>query len=659
MKKHFLFALMILFLFFPYGARATEMSTSIPSNSQYTPIRNYGFQINCDDIPNIFDVILEWNGLNNYTSSNISGNFYYNLTNLAGGAYSYRWIVNNTSDVLTFTNTYSILKNSSANITLTLNGTEGDKNYKRYTKANFIAMLNVPNKIISLDSSYPNWVTRTNNSLINNITNLTETGYFTITASWNGDENYLPSSVTYHFDSGPPRLSNIETIPNSHFGYIPNSEYKFQVNCEDTTLTEVWFESNYSGTMTNYYINSDPPVQNSSGLFWIIFKDFGVKDFYYKWHAKDSLEESSTNLTEYEISKMQPLVMQILPSGNIKEGTYITATCYSINPLQLNISDFKFYKNSELIKNITPTTRMDSFLLNVGSHNFTCNANSTENYTNQTITRIINVSSSFQPNQSLGEFKINSINFPSIKIGETGVASFNLVNEMSKNIFNITVNITGIPSSWFAISKPSYIYNGKTKEVKINLTIPSDAEAKTYNIHINVKGNTSDNKAILVIEDTTMSVTKTSQAQNQPPTYITGYNNRTIEEGMFLLEWEDDNGLSGYIFSSNITGEWINDSWIQLNGNSGLINVTKVINSSSSSIAWKIYANDTGSEWSMSDEYIFEASIKTTKTDYSMILIIIISAAVIIIVFTVILILKKGKKVEYVYSKEDAHERSA
>jgi len=312
-----------------------------------------------------------------------------------------------------------------------------------------------------------------------------------------------------------------------------------------------------------------------------------------------------------------------------------------------------------MIKNITPTTRMDSFILNVGSHNFTCNANSTENYTNQTITRIINVSSSIKSNQSLGEFKINNVNFPSIKIGENGVASFNLVNKMSKNIFNITVNITGIPSSWFAISKPSYIYGGETKEVKINLTIPSDAEAKTYSIYINVKGNTSDNKAISVIEDTTMTVTRTSQAQNQPPTYITGYNNRTVEEGMFLLEWEDDNGLSGYIFSSNLTGEWINDSWIPLNGNSGLINVTKVINSSSSSIAWKIYANDTGSEWSMSDEYILEASIKTTKTDYSMILIIIISAAVIIIVFTVILILKKGKKVEYVYSKEDAHEKSA
>lgn len=665
MKKYLLLSLIFSFLFFSYTVEAAEMGTSFPTNSQYVPGRNYGFQINCNDIPSISSVTFEWNENNytQYTSPSVqnSGNIYWiNLSDLTVGSYSYRWIVENTSDTLTFSNRYDILKNSSVPIVLTLNGTTGNRSYRLYNIAGFAVTLNIPNKIVKLESTYPDWITQTNTSIIYSSINLTSIGLFTLTASWDGDQNYTPSSKTYYFDSGPPQISGVTTIPNSPTGYIPGIEYKFQVNVNDATLTDVWFESNYAGTMNTYNSNSDPPVQNSSGIFWIFLENLDVRNFSYKWHAKDNLnDESSTDFIDYEILKMSPLVLDVLPSVNIREGTQVTATCYSINPEEINVSKFSFYKNSDLIDNITSSTRMGVFLLSVGTYNFTCNTSGTGNYTNQSITKTITVLAATQQGETENrteELQITNTNFPSIEIGKNKVASFVLVNDMLKNIFNITVDLIGVPSNWYTIEKPSYMYSGETEDVKINFSIPYDAEEKTYDIKINVKGNTSDRKTIEVNKNVSMQIT--SPIQNRPPSFFMGYNNVTVTgaESAFLLEWSDDSGLSGYIFSSNISGVWENDSWVSLTGKSGTIDVIKDLNSSAGSVAWKIYANDTNNEWSISDEYIVTPT--SIGSDILFTLIVPIALIILIIVVIIIFIRKRGKKgkkedIEYVYSKEE------
>jgi len=302
---------------------------------------------------------------------------------------------------------------------------------------------------------------------------------------------------------------------------------------------------------------------------------------------------------------------------------------------------------------------MDVFLLSVGTYNFTCNTSGTQNYTNQSITRTITVSSAPPGEEILsGELKITDINFPSIEIGESGEASFNLVNEMLKNIFNITVNLAGTPLEWYNISQPSYIYSGETKEVKINFSIPSDAEPKTYSITISVYGNTSDGKTVDAVENLNMLIT--GPVQNMPPSLFEGSSNTNIagSEAMFLLDWSDDFGLSGYIFSSNNSGMWENDSWVILTGKSGWINVTKILNSNVGSVvAWKIYANDTSNEWSMSDEYIVNVAAPGFDVFFIAIVLVIVLILIIVLIFFFKIIKRKGKgkkeEVEYVYSKED------
>ncbi len=652
--KKCLFIMIFLLLLLPNVAKAADMTYSVPTGSQYVPGMGYRFQIHCDEISNINNVNFEWNGLNYTTGAIGSDTFFYNLPGLSTGSYSYKWYVSNATDSATFSNTYDVLQNSSVPIILTMNGKTGNVSLTQYAIANFVASLNIPDKVITLTSNYPGFTTLTNTSFISYSTNLTDANIFMISASWDGDQNYTSSSKTYYFDGGPPQITGVSSTPGNVVGYVPNTEYKFQANIKDANLVDVWFETNLAGSMTNYHYTGNGSVQNSSGVFWITFTDLGVGNYSYKWHAKDDVSESSTISINYEILKMSPLVMDVLPSTNILEGTQVTATCYSIHPLEINVSKFNFYKNSEIIGNITSSTRMGTFLLSKGTYNFTCNTSGSGNYTSQSITKTITVTSSPLPQQNAtGEFKIKGVSFPSIETGNAGQASFSLVNTLQKNIFNITVNLTGVSSNWYTVSaKPSSIYSGETKDVKIDFNIPTDAEAKTYSIAINVKGATSDGKTISAASNVNMIVT--SPSINLPPSYATSSSNLTEGKIVFSLRWFADAGMSGYIFSSNISGEWVNDSWTLLTGTSGSFDVEKDLNSTSDTVAWKIYSNDTSNAWTSSDEYT--VSTKPAPSGYMNLLIIVV-IVVIALAFAVIFItrMKKSKKekVEYVYNKDD------
>jgi hypothetical protein len=225
---------------------------------------------------------------------------------------------------------------------------------------------------------------------------------------------------------------------------------------------------------------------------------------------------------------------------------------------------------------------------------------------------------------------------------------------LQKNIFNITVNLTGISSNWYTVStKPSYIYGSETKDVKIDFNIPTDAEAKTYSIAINVKGNTSDGKTISATSNVNMLINY--PPSNLPPSYATASSNITSDgKIVFSLRWFADSGMSGYIFSSNMSGEWENESWTPLAGTIGSLDVEKNLSSASETVAWKIYANDSSDMWSSSDEYT--AISRPAPSNYMNLLFIAV-IVVIVLAFAIVFITyrKKSKKekVEYVYNKDD------
>ena len=94
-----------------------------------------------------------------------------------------------------------------------------------------------------------------------------------------------------------------------------------------------------------------------------------------------------------------------------------------------------------------------------------------------------------------------------------------------------------------------------------------------------------------------------------PLTYSDSNVNNTIagQPTLFSLSWDDNLGLSGYIFSTNNTGEWLNSSWAEFSGLTNIsVNVSILDNYAMGTvIGWMFYANDTRNNWEVSATYNF------------------------------------------------------
>lgn len=92
----------------------------------------------------------------------------------------------------------------------------------------------------------------------------------------------------------------------------------------------------------------------------------------------------------------------------------------------------------------------------------------------------------------------------------------------------------------------------------------------------------------------------TTTFTDNPPTYSSvGTNNTLVNQStLFYAYWQDDIGLSGFIFSTNNNGTWVNDSWQPFTGTGNWSNATKVLNSTSGvSVGYRFYVNDTTNQW--------------------------------------------------------------
>jgi peptidylprolyl isomerase len=88
----------------------------------------------------------------------------------------------------------------------------------------------------------------------------------------------------------------------------------------------------------------------------------------------------------------------------------------------------------------------------------------------------------------------------------------------------------------------------------------------------------------------------------------------------FSAYWSSPLNISGYIFSSNITGQWINETWTPFspssNPQSAWSNVTRFLNFTvGTRISWRFFANSTENTWS-------QTPTQTTKVTSNRVLLI-------------------------------------
>ena len=86
-----------------------------------------------------------------------------------------------------------------------------------------------------------------------------------------------------------------------------------------------------------------------------------------------------------------------------------------------------------------------------------------------------------------------------------------------------------------------------------------------------------------------------------PPTY-SNIGTNTTKAGypcLFYVKWSDNVELDGYIFGTNNTGHWVNDTWTAWSNSltTAWSNITKTLNDTCYAVAWQVWANDTSDNW--------------------------------------------------------------
>lgn len=88
-----------------------------------------------------------------------------------------------------------------------------------------------------------------------------------------------------------------------------------------------------------------------------------------------------------------------------------------------------------------------------------------------------------------------------------------------------------------------------------------------------------------------------------PQYFDVGTNNTfASNDTLFCVRWTDANALSHYIFSTNNTGTWKNDTEQSLSGTEDWSNVSKTLNETANiGIGWMVYANNSENKWNVTE----------------------------------------------------------
>jgi hypothetical protein len=531
MRKACLIFALICLLFLPSVVLAnpqwsTNQSTTFPINYSSTP-SEFNVTWTGNNIQNILieiknsSVIL----VNNSSMSNSTylGDIYNFSIILPAGNWYWKSYAND-SNGWNATDSWSFTINPASTImNLTLNGAEGNKSYNLYQNANFTAFLNIPSKTIYLNSTYPNFITQNGSSSITNITNLSSSGLFNVTAYWSGDQNYSSYSKTYYFDTTPPQYTIISPLSASDY-YGLNKTYWFNVSWSDATLDQVWFEFGINSTsMTN-----KTPVQNASGIFFFPLLDYPTGNYTYRWCANDSLNNvSCTSITNFTINKNPTTLSLTSSSWSVTTGTTVSLICLANNPLSVSL-----YIDSNVVNTSTSSVSVTASYSAAGSHIVNCSTPETANYSGYYTSNTITVSS---PTPTSGpstgtpssSFTFAIQNLPSsvsVKAGESTIVNFNVRNTYQ---FAMTVSTTlkDISSEWYTLSRDSFSIksiNG-TEPVAITFNIPSNADAKSYVVRVNVTGKSSggvtesnERTFTLIVNSNTLSNQTNQTNQTEP-----------------------------------------------------------------------------------------------------------------------------------------------
>jgi len=179
------------------------------------------------------------------------------------------------------------------------------------------------------------------------------------------------------------------------------------------------------------------------------------------------------------------------------------------------------------------------------------------------------------------------------------------------------------------LEKPDNTTYTNNTDISLNFTTDVSNHTIWYEIdgvnETKVTANTTFNVSdgvhniTLYVNDSYDNINQSTQfftVDSTSPKYYDNSTNSTIAGTIieFRLNWTDNVLLSGYIFSlDNGNTSFVNYTWTEMTGTGNWSNKTETANSTLYTIIkWKVYTNDTGNNWNVSQEYSFNTTPDTT-----------------------------------------------
>jgi hypothetical protein len=344
------------------------------TTSSYSPTNTSLFNITWTDDFVMGAVFIEgnWSGSDqNYTMENISGTYHYNTTLPAGDFYwrshardtSQNW---NSSDVWYFT-----VSKATPNLTLLLNGTDGNLSISQSNSTNMTAYLSIPGNLsLYIDSS----LTGSGPSPLENVSAFPDSGLFNITAVFEGDQNYSAASSMHWLqvnDTSPPTISSALVFPPL---ILEGEDIQVTATVNDSSISSVWYN------ISNQTWSQTIPAGNSSSLNSTYNTSNLTTGFYsVVIHANDTSGQAVSNTSGYfSISGQTNLTFTVLDTqDNLTNASSIiilyNGTAYTINTSD-NTSSLTLPLPSGLWDLMVVQTNLNSTLFGVNlSGNFTGN----------------------------------------------------------------------------------------------------------------------------------------------------------------------------------------------------------------------------------------------------------------------------------------------
>jgi serine protease AprX len=343
------------------------------TTSTYSPGNTSLFNITWTDDFAMGIVFIEgnWSGSDqNYTMTNISGTYHYNTTLPAGDFFwrshardsSHNW---NTSDTWYFSVSRAV-----PNLTLLLDGIDGNLSINQSGSANMTAYLSIPGNLsLYINSS----LVDSGPSPLENVSVFPGSGLLNITAVFGGDQNYSQADATHWLqvnDTSPPNISSVLVFPPL---ILEGEDIQVTATVNDSGLSSVWYNiSNQSwyetvpaGNTSN--LNSTYNTSNlTTGSYSLVI------------YANDTSGQEGNDSSGFSISDQTNLTFTVLDTqDNLTNASSITilynGTAYPINTTE-NTSSLSLSIPSGTWDLSVVQTSLNSTLFGVNlSGNFTGN----------------------------------------------------------------------------------------------------------------------------------------------------------------------------------------------------------------------------------------------------------------------------------------------